>query len=217
MKSIKQSSEIFKSADIYLVISSEFTLGRSVVDVFAEAAAAGTGIIQLREKHKSKKFLYDTAVACRQIAEKYNTLLIIDDEIDIALAAGADGVHLGQEDLPVAEARRIAPQLFYGVSTHNTAEAVAAEKEGANYINIGPIYRTGTKELAMPPLGVGAIKEISALVNLPFSVMGGIKEDKFGELITGGAKVLAMVTEITTAPDISAKVQSLKSVYNKFR
>ena len=208
--------EAFKKAPLYLVISSEFTLERPVPEIFEAASAGGIRLIQLREKKKGAKFLYDTACACRAIANKYGVLMMIDDMVDVALLSGADGVHLGQEDLPVEAARQIAPELLLGCSTHNLPEALAARKAGADYINIGPIYATQTKTLSMEALGPEAIGQISPQIgSMPFSVMGGIKEHKFKELYTAGARLFAMVTEITQAPDVELKVKELLKAYER--
>ena len=218
MRSVFSSREerlaAFRRAKLYLVISSEFTLDRPVPEVFEAAAAGGIRLIQLREKNKGAKFLYDTAVACRPIAEKYGVMMMIDDMVDVALLCGADGVHLGQDDLPVDVARRIAPDLFLGCSTHNLAEALAAKAAGADYINIGPVYDTATKALPMKALGVDAVRRIAPAVSpLPFSVMGGVKEHRFTELYGAGARLFAMVTEITRAPDVRKKVEELMRAY----
>jgi thiamine-phosphate pyrophosphorylase len=203
----------FEKADLYPVISSEFTLGRPVVEIFAAAARGGVRLIQLREKNRSKKELFGLGCACRAIADEYRVLLIINDHLDVALACGADGVHLGQDDLPVNAARELAGELIIGSSTHNLAEALAAEDAGADYINIGPIYATGTKSLPMPPLGVGMIGVVAAQVGLPFTVMGGIKARHIPELRAAGAKRIAMVTEVTQAPDVEAQIGHLRSLF----
>ena len=127
MRSRAEKLEIFRSADIYPVISSEFCLDRSPFDIFTACAESGAKIIQLREKHKGDKFLYELAVECRPVADRFGVLLMIDDRVDVALAAGADGVHLGQEDMPIRVARKLGPELFIGNSTHNVPEALAAE------------------------------------------------------------------------------------------
>ena len=208
-KTKKERAAAFEAADLYVVISSEFTLGRPVMEIFEAAASAGVTLIQLREKQKGKKFLYDLAVACRPVANRYGILLMIDDHVDVALAAGADGVHLGQEDLPIEAARRIAPELWFGNSTHNLEEALA----GADYINIGPIYPTRTKSVSCGALGVDAIRRIAPQVQLPFSVMGGIKAAQIPELLAAGARHIAMVTEVTQAPDVAAKVRELRALF----
>ena len=143
----EEKAAAFDAVDIYPVISSEFTLGRPVVEIFEAVAAGGAKIVQLREKNKGMKYLYELAVACRPIANRYGILLMIDDHVDVALAANADGVHLGQDDLPIPVARAIAPGLWLGNSTHNLEEALAAKAAGADCINIGPIYPTQTKSV----------------------------------------------------------------------
>lgn len=208
-----EKAAAFDAVDVYPVISSEFCLDRPVPEVFLAVARGGARIVQLREKNRGAKFLYELAVACRPIANAYRILLMIDDQVDVALAAGADGVHLGQEDLPVPVARSIAPDLWIGNSTHNLEEALAAKAAGADCINIGPIYPTQTKHVGCPALGVGAIGAIAPVVGIPFSVMGGVKQHRFAELLTAGARHLAMVTEITQAPDIEAKVRELRAEY----
>ena len=217
MRTKAEKLAIFRSADIYPVISSEFCLGRQPEEIFRAAAEAGAKIFQLREKNKGDKYLYDLACRCRSIADRYGVLLMIDDRVDIALAAGADGVHLGQDDMPIRAARQIAPELFIGNSTHNVEEAAAALEAGADCINVGPVYSTRTKQVNCGAVGLQMIAEVTSKVDLPFSVMGGIKRHCFKELLENGARVLAMVTEITEAPDVYVRVRELKEEYGKYR
>lgn len=198
---------------LYPVVSSEFCAGRNVLEVIRQIGMGGAGIFQLREKHCSARELYLLAQEARKIADEFNMLFILDDHVDIALAAGADGVHLGQDDLPVAAARSIAPELIVGASTHNIPEAIEACRQHCSYLNIGPIYPTQTKSVACGALGVGAIKEISAHINCPFTVMGGIKAHCIAELRQNGAQRIAMVTEITQAADIAGKVRDLLQLF----
>ena len=132
--------------------------------------------------------------------------------MDVALSAHADGVHLGQEDLPVREARRIAPELLIGSSTHNLAEIEEAQRAGTGYLNIGPIFATQTKTVGIPPLGTDFLKELMPHVTVPFSVMGGIKARHIAELSSLGARHIAMVTEITQTPDPAEKVRELRKL-----
>ncbi len=211
-KSREERVAAFDRRDIYPVISSEFCLGRDPFDVFKAIAEGGGTLVQLREKHKGKKFLYELALRCRPVANEYGILLMINDHVDVALAANADGVHLGQEDLPLEAARRLTADLILGNSTHNLEEALSAKREGADCINVGPIYPTQTKEVACGALGVGAIGKIAPVAGLPFSVMGGIKKHHFPELVKAGVKRVAMVTEITQAEDVAAKVRELRAL-----
>lgn len=204
--------DLFKSIDIYPVISSEFTLGRDVISVLEDIAAGGAKIVQLREKNKSKREILELARRYREITAKSGMLLIINDHVDIALIVGADGVHLGQDDLPIEDARSIAPDLILGCSTHNFAEIAEAEAVGASYINIGPIYPTGTKQVNCDALGTEYLSRAAEKTFLPFTVMGGIKERHIPELKAAGASRIAMVTEITQSENIADRVKKLREI-----
>jgi len=204
---------LFSEVDIYPVISSEFCLGRDPVEVLKQIADGGAKIIQLREKNIDKTSIAKLAEVFRKITSEYKMLMIMNDHVDIALGAGADGVHLGQDDTPLIEAREVAPELILGVSTHSEGEALEANKNGASYINIGPIYATGTKSLSIQPLGTDAITELSPLIDIPFTIMGGIKARHIPELIALGASKIAMVTEITEAENIRERVCELRRLF----
>lgn len=206
----KRRIELFEDINVYPVTCEKLSAGRSDVEVLEGVIAGGARIIQLREKDLSKRELYHLAQAFRKITAEASILLIINDHLDIALAIDADGVHLGQDDLPIEAARELAPQLILGASTHSVEEAAEAEKGGADYINIGPIFLTKTKEKAARFLGPEAIPEISSSVNLPFTVMGGIDVGNIDRVVAQGAKRIAMVTAITKAPDIAQMVRSLR-------
>ena len=212
---LQQRQDRMRRIDLYPVISSEFTNGRPVTEVLKAIADGGARIVQLREKNCTERELYKLAEAYRRITAQYDMLLIVDDHLDIALAVGADGVHLGQDDLPIPVGRRIAPDLLLGSSTHNLAEAQAALADDAGYINIGPVFPTQTKNVSYPPVGLEQLQQIIPHVKIPFSVMGGIKERHLAELIAAGATRIAMVTEITQAPDITAKVKQLRAYWKR--
>ena len=213
-KSLSERMEVFAGkVDIYPVISSQFCAGRPVLEVIRAVGEGGAKIFQLREKDCSLKELYLLGLEARRIADEFGMLFILDDHTDVALACGADGVHLGQEDLPVAAAKKIAPELIVGCSTHNIPEAQAACQDHCDYLNIGPIYATQTKSVPCGALGVEAIAEISSCINCPFTVMGGIKSWHIPQLREAGAKRIAMVTEITQSGDIAAKVRDLRQLF----
>jgi len=203
----------FSHVDIYPVISSEFTNGRDVLEVLRQIAEAGVRIVQLREKNKTKVEIYRLALEYRRITAQFNMLLILNDHLDIALTVDADGVHLGQDDLPLEPAKKLGSNLIIGNSTHNLEEAFAAQAAGADYINIGPIYPTGTKAVACGAIGLETMKKIAAEVNMPFTVMGGIKARHIPELLACGARKIAMVTEITQAEDIRARTTELRNLF----
>ena len=212
MRSLSERIERFKSSDLYPVISSEFCNGRNVCDILSGIASAGAKIVQIREKNISDCAMFELVQKCKTITSKYQMLLIVDDRVDIAMAAGADGVHLGQDDFPLTEAKKLAPELLFGVSTHNTDEILKALAEGCSYLNIGPMFPTQTKSVACGALGLEKIEQLKSLVTCPFSIMGGIKEHHLPLLCSKGFKHIAMVTEITMAPDVEAKVRQLRKI-----
>jgi len=200
----------FQQVDIYPVTCESLSAGRSVLEVLEGVIRGGAKIIQLREKEYSKKDFTHLAFKFREITAMAGVLLIINDHVDVALAIEADGVHLGQDDLPVPAARKLAPELLIGASTHTLDEALQAQTEGADYINIGPVFPTRTKEGIERFLGPEAIPAISSWIHLPFTVMGGITAANIDRVLAGGARRVAMVTAITQAPDIAAAVRSLR-------
>lgn len=200
----------FEAADLYVVITGEFCAGRASIEVLDAVLAAGVTLVQCREKRLDDGQYYELARAFRARTASAGALLILDDRLDIAMATGADGVHLGQLDLPVAAARSIAPDLIIGASTHSLEQALAAERAGASYVNIGPIYGTKTKTRTAAPLGPDAIATIAPQLRVPFSCMGGIKPENIGEVIARGARHPAVVTAVTAASDPCAAARALR-------
>ncbi|MBQ4328142.1 MAG: thiamine phosphate synthase [Lentisphaeria bacterium] len=212
MRTLSERIELFKSSDLYPVVSSEFCNGRNVCDIVAGIAAAGAKIVQIREKNISDCAMFELVQKCKLITDRYPMLLIVDDRVDIAMAAGADGVHLGQDDFPLSEAKKLAPEMIFGVSTHNADEIRKALADVCGYLNIGPMFPTNTKSVACGALGMETICELKKLVSCPFSVMGGIKEHHLKTLCSRGFRHIAMVTEITQAPDVEARVKHLRKI-----
>ena len=208
--------QMFQQVDVYPVTCEELSQGRSNLEVLEAVIQGGARIIQLREKEYPKKDLYHLALKFREMTAKAGVLLIINDHVDIALGVEADGVHLGQEDLPLTVARQLAPELLIGASTHFLEDALQAQRDGADYVNIGPIFPTRTKEGVERVLGPEAIAKISPHVEVDFTVMGGINEANIDQVLAQGARRVAMVTAITKAPDIAAKVRFLKEKIMEF-
>jgi len=184
------------------------------VEALLAVIAGGAKIVQLRNKKLSKKDFYALALEFRKKTLENEVILIINDHMDIALAVKADGVHLGQEDLPLQVARRLAPEMIIGVSTHNLDEALVAEQSGATYINIGPIFKTQTKD--MQPIGIEAIKQIAPKIKIPFTVMGGITLDNIDQVLKAGARRIAVVTAITRAENMKKATKELIGKINEF-
>ncbi len=212
MPSKIQKIQVLRKTGIYPVVSPGFTLGRKLTDVLKTLADAGTDVVQLRMKTETSCEILKMADKFKKICSQYGILLIINDRPDIALACSADGVHIGQNDFPVDRIAKFAKQLIVGVSTHSVGEALTAERNGADYVNIGPIFRTNTKTTGIDALGLEIVKKISRKIRIPFTVMGGIKQKDIQELVNVGAKKIAMITEICEAKNIKTKFIELQAL-----
>jgi thiamine-phosphate pyrophosphorylase len=211
----EKRKSFFETVDIYPVTCQRLSNGRSDLEVLDGLIEGGARIVQLREKQLCERDFFRLAEIFRERTNAAGMLLIINDRVDVAVAVGADGVHLGQEDFPVPAARKIAPSLLIGASTHGLDEALRAQDEGADYVNIGPIFPTGTKEGVERFLGPGQIAKIAPRLRIPFTVMGGIKESNVTEVLKMGATKIAVVTAITQAPDIAQAVRSFRNIIRK--
>ena len=204
---------IFDKIDLYPVLCEELSLGRSNLEVAKSILDGGARIIQYREKNKSLSKKYQEGKKLLELAKTYECLIIINDDIEMAIDLQADGVHLGQGDMSVREARQLSQDLIIGCSTHNFSQFREAGKQGANYINIGPVFATGTKP-GMPALGLetleNIVKKVQSNLNFPrYTFMGGIKPSHFSELIELKPAALAMVTAITQAKSVNETVSNL--------
>ena len=216
MKNKVDRLEAFSKIDLYPVTDQGQSNGRGNDEVLENFIAGGARIVQLRDKELSKRTFHEMACRFRAATESSGILLIINDHLDIALACEADGVHLGQDDLPLDAARKLAPDLIIGVSTHDLDEALRAQQAGADYVNIGPIFPTGTKKVAMAPLSPQAIHEIAPHLTIPFTVMGGINHSNINQVLEAGARKIAVVTAVTRAPGIAAAVRELRGMIHSF-
>ncbi len=191
----------FIEAGLYVVITEAFCGGRPALEVLDACLEGGVRLVQFREKALSGRELFLRAEAFRKRTSDAGALLIVDDRVDVALAVGADGVHLGQDDLPIAVARSLGPELILGSSSHDLDEALAAQAAGASYVNIGPIFATQTKTVASGVIGPAMIGVIAPHLRLPYTCMGGIKEHNVSEVLDYGARTIAVVTAVTAAPN----------------
>ncbi|NOZ70289.1 MAG: thiamine phosphate synthase [Deferribacteres bacterium] len=170
--------------------------GLSHIRTARRAMAAGIRMIQLREKQMSRKDIYREALSIRSLTLQHKTTFIINDYIDIAMAVNADGVHLGQDDMPVEEARRImGRKKLIGVSTHSLKQAVAAQEAGADYIGFGPVSYTATKDAGRPK-GLNALRKIKSRINIPVVAIGGITPENVGDVLASGADAVAVISGI---------------------
>ena len=214
---LEKRKKLFDEIDLYTVTCEELSNGRTNYEVLDAVIKGGGKIIQLRDKKCSKNNFLKMAKKFREITANAGVLLIINDYINVAVEIEADGVHLGQEDFPIAEARALSPDLIIGSSSHNLEEvrlleeAVAAQNNGADYVNIGPIFPTNTKK-HLTAAGVEMIKEIAPHLTIPFTVMGGIKITNINKVLQTGARKIAVVTAITMADDMAMAVRELRAV-----
>ncbi len=208
--SLSQRMEAFDKTDLYVVITGLYCYGRSPLDILDACLSAGVRLIQFREKEMEDGQCYALGCAFRERTRNAGALLIVDDRVDIALAIGADGVHLGTSDMPLKAALRIAPELIIGASTHNLEEALTAQSTGASYVNIGPIFSTQTKTVATGTVGPAMIDTITPHLSVPFTCMGGIKESNIDEVLQHGARHIAVVTAVTAAEDVQQAARQLR-------
>ena len=186
---------------LYLVTDRTLSLGRSTVEVVRAAIRGGVSCVQLREKGCSTREFMDEARLLKALLAGTGVPLFINDRLDVALAVGADGVHLGQNDLAIADARRlVGNRMIIGISAESVADAVRAEAEGADYIGASPVFTTPTKTDTAPPLGLSGLRAIRRAVQLPLVAIGGIDADNAAQVLRAGADGLAVVSAIVSAP-----------------
>jgi thiamine-phosphate pyrophosphorylase len=202
---------------IYGITGEKFSRGRSNVEVVAAMIRGGVRVVQYREKHKDKSIreMFEECLAIREITRKHGAMFIVNDFVDIALLTNADGVHVGQDDLPVHEVRRLMGHRIVGVSTHSPEQAEAAVRDGADYIGVGPIFETHTKEDVCSPVGLSYLEFAVANIEIPFVAIGGIKEHNLHEVVSRGAETVCLVTEIVGAEDIEGTVRRLTGMVEK--
>lgn len=198
---------------LYALTSEPHSLGRSNIEVAREILKAGVKILQYREKTKKHKAMLEECLAIREMAREAGALFIVNDHLDIAVAIDADGVHVGQDDLPVPLVRNIVgPSRIIGLSTHSPEQAQAAVAAGVDYIGVGPIYATQTKTDVCEPVGLEYLKYVVAHIDIPFVAIGGIKEHNVKDVVDAGAQTVALVTEIVGAENITEKVHQIQRI-----
>lgn len=196
---------------LYLVTDRALARGRPLAEIVCAAVAGGVTCVQLREKACGTREFLAEARALRATTRVLGVPLFINDRVDVALAAAADGVHLGQQDLPVAEARRLGPPgWIIGVSAESGADAVRAEREGADYLGVSPVFATPTKTDHAPPLGLAGLQAIRAAVKIPLVAIGGIHAGNAQEVVRAGADGVAVVSAIVAAADPRAAAAELR-------
>lgn len=188
---------------LYAITGENFHPGRNLVEVMEEAIVGGADIIQFRDKTSSKEELVQKAKALRELTRKYGVPFIVNDYVELAMEVDADGIHLGQGDMPIAEARLRVGSKIIGISTHAIEEAMLAEQQGANYIGAGPVFPTATKADVVSPVGLSYISEVAENISIPFVAIGGIKLSNVDEVIRAGATRVCAVSEIVGSSNVA--------------
>jgi len=207
-----KDSKAFIDWTLCLVADVESAGDRDLIDIIGQAAAGGVTLVQLRAKKLSATAFLKLGLKAASLLRKKKIPLIINDRPDIALACGAAGVHLGQDDLPIAAARRLlGKSRLVGLSVSNLGEARKAEKEGVDYVGLGPVFPTPTKDTPLTPLGLRGLRDICARLSIPVLAIGGITRDNAAEVIQAGADGIAVVSAIMSARNIAKVTHELRS------
>jgi thiamine-phosphate pyrophosphorylase len=199
----------YSLSGLYIILDPSVCPARPLTEVLTAAAEAGASIFQYRNKTASMKEAYVEALALRQAAAKAGVLFIVNDRCDLALAVDADGVHLGQGDLPLDLARKVMGQdKLIGISTHNPDQVREATAGKPDYLGFGPIFKPGSKQDHDPVVGLEGLRAMRPLTSLPVFAIGGIQIDQVGEVTRLGANGVAVISAIIKAPDISHAVKT---------
>ena len=194
---------------LYAIVDPAQTGGRPLAPVIDAVLAGGASVLQLRVKDRPADEFLDLALTARDKTARAGCLLIVNDRVDIALAAGADGVHLGQDDLPLEAARPLAGRRLIGISTHSAEQAEAAERGGADYIGFGPMFPTRTKETGYASRGLERLASVRRRVAIPIVAIGGITAENVARTWDSGADAAAMISYLTRGDDITARVRNV--------
>lgn len=208
----KKTAQTFPDTDIYCITDERHARGRDNIEVVKQMIDAGVKCIQYREKEKDMAEKYEQCLKIRKLTREAGVFFIVNDHIDLALIVEADGIHVGQEDFPIEAVRKLVGEnMVIGLSTHSPLQAKEAIKRGADYIGVGPIFKTFTKKDVCDPVGFEYLDHV--IQNYPevfFVAIGGIKAHNVAEVARHGAKCISLVTEITGAENIGLKIKEIR-------
>ena len=201
---------------LYLVTDRGLARGRSTLEIVKAAVHGGATVVQLREKDCSPREFIEQAFSIKEFLKDHGVPLIINDRLDVAQAVKADGVHLGQGDMPLGLAKQIlGNSMIIGISAESLQDAIEAEKGGADYLGVSPIYATPTKTDTAPPLGLAGLKKIRKAVQLPLVGIGGLSKENAADVIRSGADGVAVVSAIVAADDPETAARELRQAIQK--
>jgi len=197
----------------YFITDAKLSRAGNRSDVLS-AVSCGVKTVQYRSKNAETREMYHEALELGQICRDAGSLFLINDRLDIALAVEADGVHVGQSDMPCIKARRLLGEgKIIGVTVHNPAEAIQAEKEGADYLGVSPIFQTATKPDAGKPAGIRLIEEIRGQVSIPLIAIGGINHSNAPDVVRAGADGLCAISCVVAEEDVRARIQRFQELF----
>lgn len=207
---------VLHDVDIYGITGEEFSRGRNNITVVQEMIRAGIRLIQYREKEKHMGQKFEECLTIRRLTRDAGVCFIVNDHVDLAMAVSADGVHVGQDDLPVSVIRQLTGgRMIIGLSTHSPAQAMSAMESGVDYIGVGPVFETKTKKDVCDPVGFDYLDYVVRNVPVPFVAIGGIKEHNVAGLVDRGVRCIAMISEIVGVDDIVGKVSAIRAIMKK--
>jgi thiamine-phosphate pyrophosphorylase len=200
----------------YFITDSKLSLAGNERDVLC-AVSCGVEVVQYRNKNAETRQMYEEALRLRRICQDCGSIFLINDRVDIALATDADGVHLGQSDMPCLAARKLLGyEKIIGVTVHNLAEALLAESIGADYLGVSPIFQTATKPDAGKPAGISLIEEIRATVDIPLIAIGGIDHSNAIDVIRAGADGLCAISSVVAKEDVKDEIKKFQDSFRAF-
>ncbi|HUV04603.1 MAG TPA: thiamine phosphate synthase [Armatimonadota bacterium] len=203
---------------IYVITDERLVPGRTHLEIARAALAGGASAIQLRDKHASDEYLIQAGLQIRELTSAAGALFIVNDRVEVALACGADGIHLGQGDLPAPDLRPLLAGKILGVSVATAEEAARARSDGADYLGVGPIFATSTKTDAGEPVGTRRIRIMrSASSGLPIVAIGGINENNLAQVARDGADAAAVISAVVCADDMVEATRRLVRIWEKAR
>ncbi|HEY3302616.1 MAG TPA: thiamine phosphate synthase [Candidatus Binatia bacterium] len=198
---------------LYAILDTSFCKDRSPIAILRQLLRGGVKLVQLRAKELPSGKFFDLAKEARQLTREAGALFIVNDRADIALACNADGAHLGQDDLPLAAARKVlGREKIIGISTHDLAQVREAEAGGADYIGFGPIFGSTTKDTGYAARGLEMLRDIKQAVKIPVVAIGGINEGNVAEVWKAGADAAAIISDLMGAEDVATKVKRILAI-----
>lgn len=213
-----RTKTLFRTAGLYCLTDAQHSQGRDHLTVVSQMLSAGVRIIQYREKQQSQKVMYQDCLEIREMTRAAGAAFFVNDDIALAIAVDADGVHVGQDDLPVPVVRQlVGKSMLIGLSTHSPEQAQAAVQSGADYIGVGPVFPTLTKQDVGNPVGLSYVSYVAQQIPLAFVAIGGINTANVTDVVGAGADCVAMISDIVSAPDICTKAENLRTIIQAAR